>query len=165
MKNKPEIATILYATDLGEQTRPVFRHALALAKLHNAKIIMMHVVEPIGETTRQVLSMYVASEITDEMQKETMKHLLETMKNRLRKFFEDECDDEKICASVKQILLVSGRPSEEILRIAEEEKADMIIVGKSTKKIQGDRVMGSTARRVTRMANVPVLVVPNYLTK
>ena len=162
MKNQPEISTILYATDLGEQTRPVFRHALAIAKLYNAKIIMMHVVEPMGETTKQVVSMYLLKEITEEMQKETMKNLLAKMKDRLRKFYEDECDDEKICSNVKQILVVAGKPSEEILRVSEEEKVGMIIVGKSTRKVRDVRVMGSTARRVSRIANVPVLVVPNY---
>ena len=162
MKNNPEIQTILYATDLGGQTRPVFRHALAMAKLYDAKIIMIHVVEPMGETAKAIISAYLAKELTDDMQKETMKDILVKMKERLRKFYDDECDEEKVCSNVKELLVVSGKPSEEILRVAEEEKADLIIMGKSTRKVRGIRVMGSTARRVSRMANVPVLVVPNY---
>ena len=56
MKNSPEISTILYASDLGQQTHTVFRHAITIARQYNAKIIMMHVVEPIGETARSVIS-------------------------------------------------------------------------------------------------------------
>ena len=84
------------------------------------------------------------------------------MKDRLKKFHEDECEDSKQFSHVKEFLVVDGKPSEEILRVAEEDKAELIIMGKSTRKVRGIRVMGSTARRVSRMANVPVLIVPNY---
>jgi nucleotide-binding universal stress UspA family protein len=96
------------------------------------------------------------------MLKESMKDLLVRMKDRLRRFFEEECEEEKICSSVKELMVVAGKPSEEILRVSEEEKADMIIVGKSTRRVRGLRVMGSTARRVSRIAMVPVLIIPNY---
>ncbi len=162
MKNNPKISTILYATDLGEQTRPVFRHALALAKLYDAKIIMLHVVEPVGETAKAVISAYISQDFSEAMLKESMKDLLVRMKDRLRRFFEEECEEEKICSSVKELIVVAGKPSEEILRVSEEEKADMIIVGKSTRTVRGLRVMGSTARRVSRIAMVPVLIIPNY---
>ncbi|MBU1567942.1 MAG: universal stress protein [Proteobacteria bacterium] len=91
-----------------------------------------------------------------------MNDLLIKMKDRLRRFFEDECGEEKVCSNVKELMVVAGKPSEEILRVSEEEKADMIIVSKSTRTVRGLRVMGSTARRVSRIATVPVLVVPNY---
>ena len=49
------------------------------------------------------------------------------------------------------------------LRMANHYDARIIIViGKSTRKVGDIRVMGSTARRVSRMSNLPVLVVPNY---
>jgi nucleotide-binding universal stress UspA family protein len=162
MKNKPNIKTILYATDLGENTRPVFRHALALAKLYDAKIIMLNVVEPIGETAKAVISAYISQDLSEELLKDTMQSLVVKMKDRLRRFFEEECDDEKVCANVKEVVVVAGKPSEEILRIAEEDKADLIVLGKSSRTVRGLRVMGSTARRVSRIAAVPVLVVPNW---
>ena len=162
MKNNPKITTILYATDLGEQTRPVFRQALALAKLYNAKIIMLHVVEPVGETAKAVISAYISQDFSEAMLKESMNDLLIKMKDRLRRFFEEECEEEKVCSNVKELIVVAGKPSEEILRVSEEEKVDLIIVGKSTRTVRGLRVMGSTSRRVSRIAMVPVLIVPNY---
>lgn len=161
MQNNPEVKTILYATDLGGQTRPVIRHALSMAEHYDASIIMVHVVEPISEAVKAVVNTYLAKELTDEAQKEGMKELLKDMKKRLKKFYEDECEiSDK--PRVKEVLVVAGKPSEEILRVAEEDNADMIIMGKSTRKVRGVRVMGSTARRVSRMSRIPVLVVPNY---
>lgn len=162
MKFKPEISTILYATDLGNQTRPVFRHALALAKQYDAKIIMLHVVEPMSDTAKNIINAYLPKELTDEVQKETMKEVIANMKERLNKFYDDEHLDPKGKETVKEVVVVSGKPSEEILRVADEENAEIIIMGKSTRKVRGIRVMGSTARRVSRMSDVPVLVVPNY---
>lgn len=37
----------------------------------------------------------------------------------------------------------------------------MIVIGKSSHKVRGSKVMGSTTRRVNRLSLVPVLVVPN----
>ncbi len=162
MKNKPEISTILYATDLGDHTRPVFRHALAMAKQYDAKIIMLHVVEPMSETAMAVVRTYLSKELTDDVKKDAMKEIIVSMKERLKKFYDDECLDGKQSAWVKEVLVVTGKPSEEILRVAEEDHASIIIMGKSTRKVRGVRVMGSTARRVSRMSRIPVLVVPNY---
>jgi nucleotide-binding universal stress UspA family protein len=162
MNKSPEISTILYATDLGKQTRPVFRHALAMAKHYDAKIIMLHVVEPISETAQAVINTYLSKELTEEVQKTTMKENLVKMKKRLKSFYKDEGTDQQHLSRVKEVLVVAGKPSEEILRVAEEDKADLVVMGKSTRKVRGIRVMGSTARRVSRMSRVPVLVVPNY---
>lgn len=161
MNNEPEVKTILYTTDLGGHTRPVFRHALSIANHYDANIIMLHVVEPMSETVKAIVNTYLTRELTDEAQKDGMKDVLSFMKKRLKEFYEDECElrDQK---RVKEIMVVSGKPSEEILRVAEEDNADMIIMGKSTRKVRGIRVMGSTARRVSRMSRLPVLVVPNY---
>ncbi len=162
MKNYPEISKLVYATDLGRQTRPVFRHALAMAKQYDAKIIMLHVVEPMSESAKSVINSYLPSEFTEDMQKETMGKLLAKMKSRLEVFYADECENNVEKSLVTGILVVAGKPSEEILRVVEEEKADMIVMGKSTRKVRGIRVMGSSARRVSRISNVPVLIVPNY---
>ena len=162
MKNSPEINTILYASDLGGGTRPVFLHALAMAKQYNAEIIMVHVVEPISDSAKAVIRAYLAKDISKDVQKDVMKETLVKMKKRLKGFYEAEGADGDYSKLVKKVHVVAGKPSEEILRIAEESNADMIIMGKSTRRVRGIRVMGSTARRVSRMSKVPVLVVPNF---
>jgi nucleotide-binding universal stress UspA family protein len=123
---------------------------------------MLHVVEPVSETALAVINTYLSKDLTADVQKETMKGVIVTMKERLEKIYDDECDGGKQSSSVKEVLVVSGKTSEEILWDCEEEKASIFITGKSTRKVREIRVMGATARRVSRMSRVPVLVVPNY---
>lgn len=162
METIPQISTILYATDLGKHTRPVFRHAIAQARVHNATIIMLHVVEPLSETARAVIAAYMPESAIEEVQKDGMKSIISHMKERITKFHDEEFhDQEKATIPVKEMVVVAGRPSEQILTVAEDYKVDMIIMGQSAKKVLGSRVMGSTARRVSRLAKVPILIIPN----
>lgn len=162
MKTIPKISTILYATDLGKHTRPVFKQAIGHANVHNASIIMLHVVEPLSETARAVISAYMPETAIEEVQKDGMKNIIDHMKERVNTFCEEECDGkERASIPVKEIVVVAGRPSEEILMAAEKYNADLIVMGQSSKKIMGSRVMGSSARRVARLSKVPILIVPN----
>jgi len=161
MKYAPQVTKILYATDMGSETRPIFRYAIDMANHYKAEIIMLHVVEPISDTARAVISTYLDNSISEEMEKNSLKGVLDKMKDRLKKFYREECDsDEKFAVLIKEVKVVAGRPSEEILRIAEEEKTDMIVMGKSARKVRGIGVMGSSARRVSRLAKIPVLLIP-----
>lgn len=162
MLKTPEIKKILYVTDLGKRTRPVFMHALAQAANNNASIIVLHVVEPMSETACAVIQTYLSDEDVAEVQKDGMKKVLKYMKKRIDTFLQEECGGKSLGTEpVEEILVVAGKPSEEILRVAEEHSADMIVIGKSARKVRGSRVMGSTTRRVNRLAKVPVLMVPN----
>lgn len=162
MKNNPKISIILYATDLGENTRPVFRQAISQAKAHNASIIMMHVVEPLGDTARSVIAAYMPEISLDKMQKEGMQNVITTMKERIKGFCNEECQEEDPhSVPVKEMVVIAGRTSEQILTAAETYKADMIIMGQSSKMVLGSKVMGSSARRVARLARIPVMIVPN----
>jgi nucleotide-binding universal stress UspA family protein len=57
-----------------------------------------------------------------------------------------------------RFLTVTGDPYHEIVRIAEESRADAIVVGASLKA--GHRLMGSLAVRLVRAGKWPVTVVP-----
>lgn len=162
MSKQPNVSLILYATDLGQQTRPVIRHAIAMSKQYNAKIFILHVAEPMSSAQRDAMSTYLSKEMTDEIQRDVMEKTMDTLQERLKKFYSEECDFDSDNSPIQEAKVVIGKPSEEILRTAEEENADLIVIGKSSRKVRGVRVMGATARRVSRMSSVPVLVVPNY---
>jgi len=57
-------------------------------------------------------------------------------------------------------VLRSGHPAEEILAAANDEKADLIIVGSRATR-STNRFMGSVSREVAEHAAVPVLLVKN----
>jgi len=162
MEKEHTINTILYATDLGENTRPVFRAALSLAKAYNASIIMLHVVEPMSSSLRAVVDTYLSEVDAKKIYQDNMQSVLESMKVRLKNYCDEEFGPQKVSSlPVSEMLVVSGRTSEEILKAAEKGKADIIVLGKSTRKILGNEIAGSAARRVPRHSKIPVLIVPN----
>ena len=56
--------------------------------------------------------------------------------------------------------VVTGAPSAEIVRIADEAQADLIVMGVTSRGAIGRRLIGSTAARVMRRAGCAVLAVP-----
>lgn len=161
MIGTPELNRILYVTDLGKHTSPVFLHALAQAEKNNAKLIVLHVVEPMTEAACAVIQTYLSESDVENVRKDGMNKVLTYMKKRIDKFLQAECGESLSTVPIKEIIVVAGRPSEEILRISEKEDVDMIVIGKSSRKVLGSKVMGSTTRRVNRLSKVPVLVIPN----
>ena len=58
---------------------------------------------------------------------------------------------------------VKGKPAEEILRVAERAKADLIVMGVKENSMLTDRVPWATLSEVIRGAHCPVLAVQPYL--
>lgn len=153
----PIYKTLLYATDMGQHMRPAFRHAISLAQHYQAKIIMMHVAEPLGSTGMAVLELYMPEKI-DSIHKDDMKSILAELKKRLHAFYLEELgDDSELVASVAA---VSGHPAEEIARYAAAKDVDLIVVGTHTGDNFGSVFLGSTARKLIHLSDRPVLVVP-----
>ncbi|RUM38791.1 MAG: universal stress protein [Desulfobulbus sp.] len=158
----PEIKKILYVTDLGKHTRPVFRFALSLARRYEAALLMLHVVEPLGPTGEFYMDIYLNEDAAKHFHEEGKREVLLKMKERLRLFCDEEVGAcEMGTPPVTEILVSSGEPSEEILRLADKHGVDCIVIGKSTHSLLGGHMMGSTARRVSRHSRVPVMLVPN----
>lgn len=158
----PNIQTILYATDLGENTRPVFRLAVSQARRYDARLLMLHVVEPLGTTGTAIIANYLSGETAEKINREGAREVLEIMKKRLDTYCREELASFGLDRTpVTEILVATGNPSEEILEIAKKYKADMIVMGTSTRSFFGNAVMGTTARRVSRHSEIPVLLVPN----
>lgn len=157
----PDIKNILYATDLGDHMRPVFRFALGIAKKHDATITMLHVAEPLSAGVQFSINVYMPEANAKEILRDGMKKALGKMQERLDEFCEDELketpEDRELIAKVK---VVSGRPAETITEQAEQLGADLIILGTHTDPSFGSHLIGSTARKVTQISKTPVLVVP-----
>jgi nucleotide-binding universal stress UspA family protein len=156
------IKTILYATDQGTHMRPVFRRAIAMAEVHGAQIIMLHVAEPLTATGMAVVEAYLPKDQFSRYQHEGMQKILEQMRKRIVKFCEDEtgeCPEDSNLVS--EVIVVHGRPGDEIPRQAKQHGADLIVMGTCSHGLLGHGLLGSTARRVVQRSDIPVLVVPN----
>lgn len=159
----PTIKTILYTTDMGNHMRPVFRFAINIAKQHDAEIIMMHVLEPLSSGVLSTIDVYMPKFNHKEVLEDGMKKALEKMQQRLSNFCEDEqINDPVDCAVISKVKVVSGHSAETIVTQAEVMDVDLIVVGTHTNPSMSANLIGSTARKVTQLSKIPVLVVPVY---
>lgn len=153
----PEIKTILYTTSLGEHTRPVFRHAVQMANKLKAHLLMLHVVEPVGEMGRALIHTYLPEDVINKMHDEGIDRILAQMKERLEKYRDEELEElnQGIQFDVEPII-AEGQHADTILSQAAAHNADMIVMGQ-------ENTFGhhsATTHQVVRRAKIPVFVVP-----
>jgi nucleotide-binding universal stress UspA family protein len=159
----PKYKTILYATDLGDNMRPVLRHAISLAKHYDAKIIMFHAVEPLSSAGQWVLEAYLSKKSDMIGEEGELKKVLAKMKDRLERFYKDELADSLPDVNpkcVSDIVVVNGHAAEEIRKFADQNSVDLIVMGTHTKEGITHGLLGSTARKLTHIIKTPVLVIP-----
>lgn len=153
----PETSSILYTTSLGEHTRPVFRRAVQQAIANNAKIYMLHVVEPIGEMGHALIQNYLPEDLIKKLHDEGIEEIKAQMKKRVESFCEDELSSlpERPTLDI-EMLVEEGQLSDCILAAAKEHQVDMIVLGNENRFGHHSH----TPQYVNRQSKVPVLVVP-----
>lgn len=153
----PEINTILYTTSLGKHTRPVFRHAVKLAKALQAKIVMLHVVEPMGEMGAALIQNYLPRDIVQKMHDEGIEQIITQMHQRIEKFCQEELNSLPGSVDIDiEYAVVEGNHSDSILKEAKQRQVQMIVMG-------AENTFGHhshTTQQVAKRAGVPVVVVP-----
>ncbi len=156
----PKIEKILYTTDLEPGAAHVFRHALAQARQHQAKIIAIHAMEPLTTFGKSLLDHYISHEKSEEMHTKAQENVKARLKVRLEELCARECDGATSCENaVEFIHVVEGYPHDVILKIAKDYAADLIVMGTQKHTLMGEVIIGSTTRKVMRHAPQPVLAV------
>jgi universal stress protein A len=135
---------VLLALDLSSNTGLLCRKASQLAALYQAELLLLHVNEPIvSDSTFDTLpALPVDFEDT----------LLRNARERLENIAAEYAVD------TKQIFLEIGETRHEIMRVAEEQQVDLIIVG-SHGRHGVALLLGSTANAVLHHAQCDVLAV------
>lgn len=156
----PEIKTILYTTSLGKHTRPVFRQAVKMASLYKAKIVMLHVVEPMGETGQVLIQKYLPKDLIKTVHDEGLEKVKVMMKERVQKFYQDEIEilEEAPEIEIDQVV-GEGNRSDVIVELANQVNADLILIGSHNSFGRSSR----TTRQVIKYAAQPVMVVPTRI--
>ncbi|MFZ1640811.1 MAG: universal stress protein [Candidatus Contendobacter sp.] len=157
----PQIKTILYTTALGPHTRPVFRFAVGLARQHGARIVLLHVVEPLNNSVRFLMESYLSPDKARELHYEATRGILEKFHKRLEAFCTEELGATlEQTEVISEIRVISGVPYEVILHEADHCEADLIIMGTHAGATRHMDFLGSTTRRLTLRSKRPVLIVP-----
>lgn len=156
-----KLQTLLYATDLSENSAYAFSYALELAEKLDARLHLLHALEPLSDEARLTLQLFIQNAKTRE---EAMNRRHETARALIverQKQFWDEMNGkgDALHARVSEIEVVEGFAAEVILQRAESLGADMIIMGSHRHGIS-HTFLGQMAKRVLRRARVPVLIVP-----
>lgn len=155
------IKTILFATTLDKESRPVTRMAASLAMQYEAKVILLHAVEPISAYAHALVESYLPPEKVKEMRAQGEKQLLEIIQQKVRNFFEEEViTDPSKLNLLQDVIVKEEAPANLILDTAEKEGVDLIVMGTQHGKKISKLLIGSTARKVVEASEVPVLVVP-----
>ncbi len=155
------LKTLLYATDLSENSAHAFRYALELADRLDADLHLLHALEPLSEEARMTMQLFIRDRKTRD---EAMNRRVETARTMIaerQKMFWDEMagKSDALRARVREIEAVEGFAAEVILNRAGSLRADMIVMGSHRHGIS-HTFLGQVAKRVMRRSRVPVLVVP-----
>lgn len=156
----PQVKTILFATGLGAGAPYVFRHALALARQHQAKIVAVHVIEPLSPFGQSLVEHYISHDVSMGMHKKAQEKVKSQLQERLKQLCVKECNGTTECDNlVSSILVLEGQPAYVIQDTAKNSSADLIVMGAHRHTMIGEVMVGSTTRKVLQITDLPVLVV------
>jgi nucleotide-binding universal stress UspA family protein len=147
-----EIKSILFPTDFSEGSSQALQYAVDMAKRYGAKLYLLHVIYEISEG----IGWYVPHVSMDEMYKDIEK----SAKKELERFGVEELSGLKDV----EYRTITGIPHKEIIKFANANRTDLIIIGTHGRKGVDKIIFGSTAEHVVRYAPCPVLTVrlPKY---
>ena len=138
---------VLHTTDFSPASRPALARAIGLAKQPRTKLLVLHVLMlPSPFLGNRLPSSYL--ELQSEAERDVERRMAGTI-TKVRK------------AGIKKVVskLVTGAPSEQIIRHANRWRADLIVMGTHGRSGIGRAFMGSVAERVLQRSRCPVLTV------
>ncbi len=157
----PKIQNVLYATDLSKNSAYAFRYAVNTAQKHDAKIHILHVIEPISKQTEVSLLMLLQQEKIEKINQDAIENMQLRTKERLGQFAEKELKgDPETLKRVIGIHVVRGDSATEILNKMEELGCDTLIMGMHGKGTISQTFLGSVCEKVLRRIRKPVYIIP-----
>ena len=144
-----EINKILWASDGSMESDMALKYVELLASKYGSEIVGLSVVQPVD-----IERLKVPVDIKKELF--SIQALLEKKEyNRINKALKQL----ELKATKLDVCIETGIPHKEILRVAKEEKVDLIAMGKRGLGLKDRILLGSNTNKVLRMANAPVLAV------
>ena len=142
-----QLKRVLVPTDFSESAHHALTYGTSFAREYKAHLVLLHVVENLtvgyASDLFPVPMAEVFQEISGYARAELAKLAVEVREKGV------EVEDQ----------VVQGKPSAEIVRFAEEQAIDMIVLGTHGKGMLDQALFGSTTERVVRRAPCPVLTV------
>ena len=144
-----KITSILLPTDFSDCANYALSYATSLARQFGARIICVHVVEPVVPTVGYtgITEPLPIADISDQLEDSATRELPKIA----------ECEE---CSGLDvEEVIAHGDAAAEIVRVAKEREVDLIVLSSHGRTGLGRILFGSTAEAVVRHASCPVLVV------
>jgi nucleotide-binding universal stress UspA family protein len=126
---------ILVATDLSPRAARAVRRAVRLAKGHNARLTVLHVLD-------------------DHLPDEVLRHLQPKATEHLERFMDTVSDGVPVT-----LLPCIGHPTETMLEMIQDQDPALVVMGMHRTRPVLDSLRETTVQRVVRLTDYPVLVV------
>ncbi len=139
------VKRILIATDGSEYTKNAVEYGIDLAKNTEAKLYAIYVIDTAAFAS-----------IPMDAAWESMYELLKQEGDEATKYVADRAEAEGL--SVER-LTIEGHPAEEIIKYADKNSVNLIVMGTLGKSGLDRFLLGSVAEKVVRISKIPVLVV------
>ena len=152
----PQIKKILYTTDLSRNSAYAFYYAVDMAQRRGATIIILHAIEPVPAYVKNYLT------DTDKIAIDRQEAIIEKIQKRIDHFCKN-VDSHAGCHCadlVSKSIVRLGHPVDQILKVAEEEACDVIVMGNHGKGLIKQTFLGSISRGVLDSARQPVFIIP-----
>ncbi|MEW6776834.1 MAG: universal stress protein [Bdellovibrionota bacterium] len=137
---------ILVPTDFSRYAQEAFSKAKEIAAESGAAIHLLHVVEPVAVPMTVAMGL-PSGDVLDRMET--------SAQEALRAFVKKNAG-----AGAVESLVTVGSPASEIVRYADRNKIDLIVMPTRGNTGLTHFLLGSVAERVVRTAKCPVLIVP-----
>ncbi len=143
-----EYKHILLGTDGGDLMGPVYEHCAYLARLTDATVHAVYVLDVAGFTA------YPIDASWENMYDVLLDEGKEIVANAKRELTARGIGEDRITVEV-----LDGHPAEELDTYADSHKIDLIVIGSHGRKGLDRLLIGSVADKIIRGAKVPVLVI------
>lgn len=157
----PEYKTILHATDLTKNSAYALRHAVAIARCHNAQVYLLHVLPDVEPAVLNYVSTVMGEEKLADYELKHKEDIRDEVRVSVHEFAKTELlNSPELLSLIHEVEVHHGSPASEVLEAAERLNADMIVIGSHGKGHVRHAFLGSLAKRLLRKSTRPVLVVP-----
>jgi nucleotide-binding universal stress UspA family protein len=138
--------SVLCPIDFSNPSRAALRYATAIAERFRTSLTLLTVNDPLLAETAELRA--------------GPEWLSDDSEHELNRFFEQTFEHRTLFPIDVEVLVTTGQPAQEILRVARARRCELIVM--STHGLTGVRKLffGATTERVLRETSIPVLVTP-----
>lgn len=142
------MTTIVLPVDFGKTTDRLVEGAIKFAKETNAKVCLIHIAPAdLGLAVGDLGMQYYPDVAQNEIKQELLE--INTLQQRI------------IAQGIDcEYLLKQGVAKDIILNYAEQKNADYIVMGSHGRSGMYDVFIGSLTKKLTKLSQIPVLVIP-----